>query len=269
MISSLGVAIKARVSQCFLPFKQVAKIGVPIMAILLCLFAFGPAHAYDRDCNDEYENYCGFVLQIGRRDTVTCSGEYYMGEYIGDVTCGCSDPEKELSREAGGCVCMSGYYGLGGNEACNKCPDNGLADSGGDNKGGLLNGSIEDCYKIMNNVSDSSAHATLRQMCFYKDGSYSDCTMTSIVRCEAGYYRVNASDLSCVAVGVNYYSVSPFSRQLCESYTNPSGGASYGQTSGYGTDADAKTDCKIPGTEVFTDTTGSWNYDYGGCPWSN
>ena len=143
------------------------------------------------------------------------------------------------------------------------CPSGGTSDV-------TNNSVITDCYTT-SNIYNAAAHGTIKQTCRYSSStsSYSICSTTSLVDCDAGYYRVNTSDLSCTAVGTSHYSpASSFTRTSCPTYTNPSGGTSYGQTTGSGTGADAITDCKIPETEKFTDSTGSWVYS-GGCAYSN
>ena len=185
-------------------------------------------------------------------------GYICMVESTCEVQCKCPNANQEFWFNQG-CFCKGGFYGM---MSCTACPSGGTSD-------GANNLMVTSCY-TSSNVHSDSAHATVKQICYYSTStnSYSSCSVSSVVSCDAGYYRVNASDMSCTSVGANYYSVSPFSRSLCPTYTNPSGGSSYGQTTGSGTGADAATDCKIPESEVFSDSAGSFVYS-GGCSYSN
>lgn len=170
------------------------------------------------------------------------------------MPCKCKNSVRQFYYDVG-CVCERGMYGAIGTTTCSTCPDGGTADMSN-------NYAITSCYKVVES-HDAAAHATVKQTCKYSTStsSYTDClSLKTIVSCDAGYYRVNTTDSACTAVGSNYYSISPFARSLCPTYTNPSGGTSYGQTAG-GTEADANTDCRIPMSEVYSDTTGSWVYD--------
>ncbi len=178
--------------------------------------------------------------------------------------CRCYNNLDHIFIYGKGCVCREGKYSIYTGGECYDCPDGGMADSVNNIRG------VSGCYKTGIMHSDS-AHATVGQICYNtgfdnNPGSYSNCTVSYIISCDPGYYRPTPTSLSCVPVGGNYYSVSPLSRALCPTYTNPSGGQSYGITTGSGTGADAITDCAIPPTEVFNDGVGTYNYP--GCWYS-
>lgn len=178
-------------------------------------------------------------------------------------TCTCSNTDR-LFITGVGCMCKGGYYSpmAAHNAPCYACPNGGAFTATSPER----STKISDCY-IVREQYVTNGVATER--CAYDEdgGGYTDCVITKLVTCRPGYYQVNTSDLVCAAVGTNYYSVLPFDRSLCPPYTNPSGGTSYGQTGGSGTGADAIKDCKIPSSEVFSDSTGSWIYS-GGCAYS-
>lgn len=224
-----------------------------LVVILMCLMFIPATHAAScvrGVCSHELNSSMCGEKAVGH----TCEQDNSC-----NATCGCFDSNKTFWYNVG-CVCKSGTYG---GVSCTTCPSGGTSNAGN-------NSAITDCYKV-SNVSSASAHGTIKQTCRYSSStsSYSICSTTSLVDCDAGYYRVNTSDLSCTAVGTNRYSpAGSFTSTLCPTYTNPSGGTSYGQTTGSGTGADAITDCKIPETEKFTDSTGSWVYS-GGCAYSN
>ncbi|MDR0727084.1 MAG: hypothetical protein LBF37_03400 [Rickettsiales bacterium] len=234
-----------------------------LIIVLTGLFFIQNATAgtcYETDCTQEQiAAFCG-VNALNFK----CIWKKYSGsgddECDNGMPCYCGDSNRIFWYDVG-CVCGTGTYGtLSG--ACTACPSGGTSDIAN-------NTLITNCYTI-GDAHNAAAHATVNQICYYSTStsSYSTCSISSVVSCDAGYYRVNASDQSCVAVGTDYYSVSPFSRTLCPTYTNPSGGSSYGKTTGSGTGADSITDCKIPETEVFNDSAGSWVYE-GGCAYSN
>lgn len=170
--------------------------------------------------------------------------------------CTCTSSNKEFQYNVG-CVCKSGTYG----SSCTACPSSGSSAAG--------SSAITNCYKYMNTYV-ASAHATLNTLCYYSTGTggYTNCQSSgSVVSCDGGYYRATTTATSCVAVGTNYYSVSPLSRAICPTYTNNSGSAVTGITTGSGAGADAITDCMIPRSEYFTNSKGS--YSYNTCYYSN
>lgn len=199
----------------------------------------------------------GTVYTLG----TSCSGAGMMISSCqpGDVGCTVNQckPGAVCTCDAV-CPCSAGQYsGLSseGGLKCLSCPSGGTSSTSN-------NKSISDCYKTTG-IYDASIHGSKAQTCYANaSGSYTlNCKITGMYACDAGYYRANTTDMFCTPVGNNYYSSSSsLTRTLCESYTNPSGGTSYGQTAG-GTEADAKTDCRIPMSEVFSDTEGSWVYD--------
>ena len=189
------------------------------------------------------------------------------------------------------CVCKSGYYGdvsTGNDSSCTACPSGGTSSA---TNGALLNPVITnteegDCYSSTEkdvsygtstkkcywsnafvstricegNICKNYASSSYKPACCYGDYNVS-CTET-LKTCDAGYYRASSSDLYCTAVGGEYYSSNgSLSRTRCPTYTNPSGGTSYGKTTGSGTGADAITDCKLPNTEVFSETAGSFVFE--------
>lgn len=226
-----------------------------LVVILMCLMFIPATHAASGYCNSRTCTY--------EEEQDTCgpnATNYYCNvESTCLVNCYCYNSNQTFWYDVG-CVCKAGTYGTA---SCKNCPSGGTSNV-------TNNSVITDCYTT-SNVYSASAHGTIKQTCRYSSStsSYSICSTTSLVDCDAGYYRVNTSDLSCTAVGTNRYSpAGSFTSTLCPTYTNPSGGTSYGQTTGSGTGADAITDCKIPETEKFTDSTGSWVYS-GGCAYSN
>lgn len=246
--------------------KFIAKLFVVIITcanLFLSAEAFAalsgsqPVGCMGRGCTVmEMNDWCGYNVTYADIDNCT----WYDWTGSGPDQCDNGTPCtcKKLQRTFWynvGCVCNNGYYGAAGDTNCSSCPNNGSSDLAN-------NYAITSCYKVVES-HDAAAHATVKQTCKYSTStsSYTDClSLKTIVSCDAGYYRVNTTDSACTAVGSNYYSISPFARSLCPTYTNPSGGTSYGQTAG-GTEADANTDCRIPMSEVYSDTTGSWVYD--------
>lgn len=220
------------------------------------------------------------------------------GAYIcGDTECINSDntifvaQSMSMANKKFYCVCKSGYYGdvsTGNDSSCTACPSGGTSSA---TNGALLNPVITnteegDCYSstekdvsygtstqkcYWNNAFVSTricdgficrnyASSSYKPACCYGDYNVS-CTET-LKTCDAGYYRASSSDLYCSAVGGEYYSSNgSLSRTRCPTYTNPSGGTSYGKTTGSGTGADAITDCKLPNTEVFSETAGSFVFE--------
>jgi hypothetical protein len=166
--------------------------------------------------------------------------------------CTCHDSDREFFWGVG-CVCRVGLYGMIGYTGCYECPDGGTSDPEN-------NFAITDCYR-QNFVWDDNRNAEVEKICQYSSSTktYSDCTITRVVSCFDGSYLANMSDLSCTWVGMNYYSVYPLSRALCPTYTNASGGLSYGQGGSYAMAAD---ECYIPKGEAFSDETGNWEYAY-------
>lgn len=216
-------------------------------ALLLSSPAANAATCDERDCDYDEElsacgaNASGYTCTVNNRCIVKCLCDNSNEQFVYNV----------------GCVCKSGTYG----SSCTACPSSGSSAAG--------SSSITNCYKYMNTYV-ASAHATLNTLCYYSTGTggYTNCQSSgSVVSCDGGYYRATTTATSCVAVGTNYYSVSPLSRAICPSYTNNSGTAVTGITTGSGTGADAITDCMIPRSEYFTNSKG--NYSYNTCYYSN
>lgn len=147
--------------------------------------------------------------------------------------------------------CNSGYYsGLFG---CVACPAD-FPMSPPNNTDG-----IGSCY-TGTGIKNDTLHSRYENRCYYQ----STC-QNVFLDCLEGYYDAGSAtmNMTCTAVGVNYYSVYPSQRARCPSYSYMQNGSivtGYGTTTGSGTGADNITDCYIPTGKNHKNTIGIFTY---------
>ncbi len=122
----------------------------------------------------------------------TCQpGTYYSGTGTTCITCTANN------------YCPGGDFAtdIGQIEGLNKCPDQGISQSGAK--------SVADCYKTLLSYNANNGSGT--QTCYYDQSSTkydNNCKDKIITLCNAGYYLSNpdTSNPDCTAVGIGYYS---------------------------------------------------------------
>lgn len=232
-----------------------------------------------RECTaTESKGICGRTSIPNDENGFIC----YISYDGADDICICNESTVTFYYGAG-CYCPDGWYNDpydGEWAGCQKCPtsyplsvgvrenDNGIYSVGNVN-------SMEDaCYR---EYKQTEQNLTLSLRISMIDEMYggNDPIIIDAV-CDAGYwledklngyYYSGDNEYACSPVGTEYYSTDGNGRVQCPTYLNPDSELVAGHTTGYGDGADDITDCAIPESVVYADSTGNWVYS-GGCNYS-
>ncbi len=180
-----------------------------------------------------FKSNATITAEWGARTPITCAaGTYYTGS--GTSCTGCTAGNY--------CPGVETFEGVGSPRGINTCASLGGTYVHADGAPATVVTSkanakaSTDCYATNVAYTSASNKATGSQTCYFNPATtkYQDgkCEAIQVLSCVGGYYRVNASDTDCTAVGVGYYSAaSQLTRTACPNLTTTNGVKTFSDTS--------------------------------------
>ncbi len=157
--------------------------------------------------NTECFKTCPPTLDIDNGRGVTTGNQYYNGSNYPACTftaeCDENYVPKDSPSESPSCVwgdsgnCPAGFYCPEGAEEPVACPDGGTTDGGAKE--------VTQCYKNIDSYPEFE-NGVANAKCNYSGSDYTNCVITSVVSCKAGYWYDEANEFGCSDVSNGFYS---------------------------------------------------------------
>lgn len=157
--------------------------------------------------NTECFKTCPPTLDIDNGRGVTTGNQYYNGSNYPACTftaeCDENYVPKDSPSESPSCVwgdseaCPVGFYCPEGAEEPVACPDGGTTDGGAKE--------VTQCYKNIDSYPEFE-NGVANAKCNYSGSDYTNCVITSVVSCKAGYWYDESNEFGCSDVSNGFYS---------------------------------------------------------------